>query len=135
DAFKVIDASNPSSLSIVGTLPLTVGSNPLSVYVQGNYAYLGNDSNSTITTIDISNPTNPVSVGTFTGPGSAVFNLIAKGKYLYVASFGSSKLGVYDLGGAYVQQLEAGGAELGTLAVDSNSMFGGDAQIQGGLSV
>lgn len=35
----------------------------------------------------------------------------------------------------YTQQLEAGGAEVGTLQVDSNAQFAGDANVQGGLSI
>jgi hypothetical protein len=58
-----------------------------------------------------------------------------QGRYAYVANHGASTLQTFDLGGAYLQQLEAGGAELGTLSVDSNSMFAGDVNIQGGTTI
>jgi hypothetical protein len=42
---------------------------------------------------------------------------------------------VLDVGGAYIQQLETGGLETGTLSVNSNSNFYGDTSITGGLQV
>lgn len=42
---------------------------------------------------------------------------------------------IFDLGGTYTQQLEAGGTETGSLQVSSNAQVGGDFNVQGGISV
>jgi hypothetical protein len=60
---------------------------------------------------------------------------VVQGRYAYVTSQTNNAFNVYDLGGAYTQQLEAGGAEFGALSVDGNSLLAGDASIQGGLGV
>ena len=41
----------------------------------------------------------------------------------------------FDLGGAYIQQLQTGGTETGTLTVDNNAAVNGDQSIVGGLTV
>jgi hypothetical protein len=57
------------------------------------------------------------------------------GNYAYVASFGNSKLAVYNLGGTYSQSLQAGSTVVSTLQVTGDSVLTGDASIQGGLTV
>ena len=47
----------------------------------------------------------------------------------------SNTLQVFDVGGAYIQQLEAGGIETGTLGVRTNLTVFNDADIKGGLSL
>ena len=42
---------------------------------------------------------------------------------------------IFDVGGAYIQQLQVGGTETGTLQVDGNSILSGDASIGGSIAV
>jgi hypothetical protein len=44
-------------------------------------------------------------------------------------------LQTFDLGGAYVQQLQVGGAETGSLQVDNNETILGSSSIQGGINI
>ena len=48
---------------------------------------------------------------------------------------GNSSLAIFDLGGAYIQQLQAGGAELGSLQVDTNAQIAGDENVSGSIGV
>jgi hypothetical protein len=85
---------------------------------------------------DVSNPAVPVDVsGGGVATGTSPQYVEVQGRYAYLTSSTASKLQVFDLGGTYIQQLEAGGAEFGTLSVNSNSNFAGDTNIAGGLQV
>ncbi len=130
DDLVVIDISTPTSPSLVGTL--ATGTDPSYVYAQGRYVYVGNRGSNTIGVYDISNASSPSSVGTVSA--SSVNSIYAQGRYLYAALAGSVFY-VYDMGGAYIQQLEAGGIETGTLNVNGNVSFASNATIQGGLTV
>jgi len=134
-SIQIFDVSNPTSIpAAVGSISTAAGTGPVSVYVQGRYAYITTSGN-VLQVIDVSNPANPVSVGTVsigTNPYSAVVN----GRYAFAINDGGTNvLASYDLGGTYSQQLEAGGIQVGTLSVNSNTSLSGDANIQGGLSV
>jgi parallel beta-helix repeat protein len=123
---QVIDISNPASMVSAGTLA-TTGAVVFDVAVQGRYAYaVNNSAPNYLETFDISNPASMTSVGTAAVTGGAP-SIIVQGRYAYVAT--NSRLQAFDLGGAYLQQLEAGGIETGTLAVKQS------ASIDGGLSV
>jgi hypothetical protein len=126
----IIDVSNPASPKVISTLSVDSTSTPWQVYVQGRYAYI---SGTHVNVVDVSNPYAPRSVGIITSGLTNPTNVVIQGRYLYTGDFPGAFL-TYDMGGAYSQQLEAGGAEFGTLAVDSNSIFAGDVNIQGGLS-
>jgi hypothetical protein len=129
---QIINISNPSSP--VSVYSLGGISSPQSVYVQGRYAYIFGYSSTLITIIDISSPSSPVVVGSFTGTGSADDGYV-QGRYAYLVNFANSTLQVFDLGGAYIQQLQAGGAEVGTLTVDTNASVNGSESITGSLGV
>ena len=77
---------------------------------------------------------NPTIVGTV-ATGSNPYSVYVQGRYAYVVNDGSSSLQIFDLGGAYVQQLQAGGIETGTLQVDSNANVSGSESITSGLTV
>ena len=60
----------------------------------------------------MSDPTNPVNVGA-ASTGSA--NSVAvSGRYAYAPDINNDALRVVDLGGAYIQQMEAGSIETGS---------------------
>jgi hypothetical protein len=52
-----------------------------------------------------------------------------------VVSWGASTLQIFDLGGAYIQQLEAGAMETGTLQTRDTVTVGNNLDVRGGLTV
>ncbi len=134
NTIQVIDVSNPASPTVTGTSATTGLNDPDSIYVQGRYAYATNLLGNTLQVFDVSNPATPTSVGSV-GTGNEPYAVYVQGRYAYVVNYVSSTLQTFDLGGAYVQQLEAGGAEIGTLSVDANASVAGNESIDGGLQV
>ncbi len=132
NTLQVFDVSNPAVPASVGSV--ATGSFPISLYVQGRYAYVANYNGNTLQIFDVSNPAAPASVG-LVAAGSNPWSVYVQGRYAYVANYASNTLQAFDLGGAYLQQLEAGGIETGTLATRGNAQIGGDADIKGGLNV
>ena len=130
----IVDISNPYSPVGVGEINTNL-SGPLSEYVQGRYAYVVNSGNNELVTFDVSNPANPVYVGEVSTNLNNPQFIYVSGRYAYVASSGNNELVTFDLGGSYIQQLQVGGTETGTLQVDGNSTLSGDASIAGGLAV
>jgi hypothetical protein len=133
---QIFDLKDPGTPVAGATVATGLG--PLNAYVQGRYAYIVNfsDNPGTVQIVDVSNPASLVSVGTVNagttgGPG----RLFAQGRYLYVTNRADNNFYVYDLGGEYAQQLEAGGTETGTLSVLNDAAVGGNAAVVGGLQV
>ncbi|MEI7512084.1 MAG: hypothetical protein WCK01_01345, partial [Candidatus Uhrbacteria bacterium] len=131
DLLKIYDISDPSTPTIAGSV--ATGSNPQYVYVQGRRAYVTNAGSSTMTVYDVSDPTNPTYIELVgTGASPSVVNV--QGRYGYVISTISGFIEAFDLGGAYLQQLEAGGIETGTLSV-RNNLQALDATFLGGVTI
>jgi hypothetical protein len=128
----VIDISNPSSPVSVGSA--ATGTGPRSISVQGTYAYVTNSGSSTLQVFDVSNPASPVSIGT-AATGTAPYGVSVSGRYAYLVNNTSATLQAFDLGGAYVQQLQTGGLETGTLQTAGNATVNGDLATTGGLTV
>ena len=128
---QIVDVSNPASPTIVGSA--STGSSPVSVYVQGRYAYVANSASNTLQIVDVSNPAAPVNVGS-ASTGNSPYSVYVQGRYAYVVNSSSNTLQVFDVGGAYIQQLETGGIETGTLNVRDN-LQAMDASFQGGVTV
>ncbi|HVW23682.1 MAG TPA: FG-GAP-like repeat-containing protein [Candidatus Saccharimonadales bacterium] len=131
---QVYDISNPASPTESGFVSSGAGTAPSNVYVQGRYAYVNDSSASNFQIFDISNPAAPFSLGTVATGGSPTRPFIS-GRFAYISSNTLNKLQIFDLGGAYSQQLEAGGLETGTLQVSGSSQVFGDESITGGLTV
>lgn len=132
-SMQVIDLSNPSSMTVASTV--TTGDSATGVYVQGHYAYVTTYNGNTLEVIDVSTPASAATVGTYSMGSVNASNIVIQGRYAYVSDTGTNKFQVFDLGGAYVQQLQAGGVETSTLDADGNAVIQGDASIQGGLTV
>ena len=130
----IFNISNPNSPVLVGTFSNGTSSQPTRIFVQGRYAYVTNSVSSTLHILDISNPSQPLFVGSVS-TGTQPLGLFVQGRYAYVGNFGNGSLQIYDVGGAYVQQLQSGGIQTGTLSVDTNATINGDTSIGGGLSV
>ncbi len=128
--FDVINPSRPVSVGSVFT-----GNLPHSVAVAGRYAYLVNADADTLQLFDVSTPSAPALVGTM--PTHSHPNCVAVcGRYAYVVNWGGDvALEVFDLGGAYVQQLEAGALETGMLQTRDTATVGNNLDVRGGLTV
>jgi DNA-binding beta-propeller fold protein YncE len=124
--------SNPSAPVSVGSVG--TGNYPQSVAVAGRYAYVANNGSDTLQVFDVSNPSAPVSVGSV-GTDSQPISVAVAGRYAYVANDASSTLQLFDLGGAYLQQLEAGAMETGTLQTRDTITAGNNLDVRGGLTV
>ncbi len=132
DAVKVLNISDPTNPTLVSTIS-GAGAGPTSVVVRGKYLYIGFYNSTRIVIYDISNPAAPASVNTV-GTTNGVISMQIQGRYAYTTNAGNT-MRVYDLGGAYIQQLEAGGIETSVLQVNNSANILGDANIAGGLSI
>ena len=91
---------------------------------------------STLQVIDVSTPSAPTLLATVsTGSQSNPKSVAVAGRYAYVANYGDNSLQEFDLGGAYVQQLEAGTVETGTLQTRDAVTVGDNFNVRGGLTV
>lgn len=124
---KIIDIYDPSAPVVVGTASVSGDF----ISVQGRYAYIADSTSGTLKTFDVSNPTSPLQVSSIS-VGSAL-SLCIEGRYAYLAIGGS--LAIYDLGGGYVQQLEAGGIEVATLQARNNMTVNNDLDVKSGMTV
>ncbi len=80
--------------SLATSVPIGSGGTSYKSYVSGDYLYEADDAGG-LRIFDISNPKNPVQVGTYTDTGSsAVLDVVVAGKYAYIADAGSSVDGV-----------------------------------------
>ena len=131
DTLTIYDVSNPASPTLTSTFATV--SDPSTIYLQGRYAYVTSYVGAVFQIVDISNPTQPRQAG-LNGTNTTPVAVVAQGRYAYVINKGSNNMITYDLGGAYIQQLEAGGIEAGTLSVNGTANIGGNTSIQGGLS-
>ena len=132
-AFKlqIFDVSNPAVPSDVSNGGVSTTARPSAggLQVQGRYAYLAEGS--ALQVFDVSNPTSPVDASSG-GVSVSADTVYVQGRYAYVVG---NTFMVFDLGGAYLQQLQAGGLETGTLQTDGNATFNGDITTTGGLTI
>ncbi|HVW66935.1 MAG TPA: FG-GAP-like repeat-containing protein [Candidatus Peribacteraceae bacterium] len=127
----IYDISNPSSATAVATI--STSSSPIDVKVQGRMAYVL--AGSAIDMIDISNPLAPYKVGSVSLAGSSLPQFFAvSGRYAYVPDYGIQSLSVFDLGGAYIQALEAGSVKVSSLDVTAG-IHGMDLSLAGGAAI
>jgi hypothetical protein len=122
NTLNIADISNPSTVTSVGTV--TVGSNPHGIVTNGRYAYVTNNTGNSISVVDVSNPASPTIAGTITASGSP-YGLAVYGRYAYITGSSGNTLQAYDLGGSYIQQLEVGSVEAGTISATGYANFQG----------
>jgi hypothetical protein len=152
-AFTINDVSNPGvgvSSPVVKTILGTDNNDfnqPVRISVQGRYAYIASRGDCSLVVFDISTPSSPKKVGSVSSgmvPGGAGCTvggsdgprgLFVQGRYAYMTANTANAFAIYDLGGSYIQQLESGGAEFGSVAINSSLQAAGDASIAGGLTV
>ncbi|MDE2213296.1 MAG: hypothetical protein KGJ34_02070, partial [Patescibacteria group bacterium] len=127
--FEIWDISNPHSPTRVSTG--TLASTGFTVYVQGRYAYFVGDD---FEVWDISNPVSPTQISKNALNYSSAQGLYVQGRNAYIVEYNTTNaFEVWDLGGAYIQQLETGGLETGTLSV-RNNLSAVDASFTGGVT-
>lgn len=134
DSIIAYDVSDPSSPTIAGSLG-TGSYNPKGLHVQGRYAYVLFGANR-LGIYDISTPGSITQVSLLNGGGlSAPYDFEVQGRYAYVTNASNDTFVSYDLGGAYVQQLEVGGLTTTNLNTDSDANIGNNLAVQNSLSV
>lgn len=129
---QVFDVSTPSAPA-AGDSTLTTSYGNRDVYVQGRYAYVAGEAGSVIDVFDVSSSASLTLVGSIS-TGTNPNTVFVQGRYLYSTNISSNTLQSFDVGGAYIQQLETGGIETGTLSIQ-NAITAIDGAFSGGLSV
>ncbi len=92
---NVIDISDPSNPTIVGSLIDSTLTNTTNIGVTGRYVYTIARGGNSFSVVDVSNPSSPVKVAALTnasfGGTAAVQSMIVSGRYVYIATRDSSK--------------------------------------------
>ncbi len=92
------DISNPGpNAPVPGSTTSTNISNPYSVFVQGNYAYVASSSPGSLSIYDISNPDNIVAKGTISTNLAVAASVFVQGNYAYVSSWSNNRLCIFDI--------------------------------------
>ena len=138
----VYNISNPSSVSgSIGSISGSSLGNPYGIVAQGNALFITSygaaASGTGLRVYDISTPSSPTFIGSATTLASGTYQVFLSGRYAYVLSYGSSGangLQMYDIGGTYVQQFEAGSIETSNAQVRSNLTVLQNADISGSIS-
>ena len=106
DGFKIVDISNPASPVLKSGMENGTGgvsiSNPRSVFVSGNYAYIASWDTKSLEIVDISNPTNPVHKGKLTSGFGNLTNftpnyVFVSGNYAYITSWVGETLEIVNI--------------------------------------
>ena len=132
----VVDISDPTQPVQAGSVGDNINCNTFDcapIYIQGRFAYVAGLSGTYIEIFDISNPVNPVLLNGTSNPSSGA-SIGMVGRYLYYTNQTTKNVEVYDVGGAYIQQLQTGGIETSTLNVEQNATFG-SGNILGSLNI
>ncbi|MEK7531482.1 MAG: tail fiber domain-containing protein, partial [Patescibacteria group bacterium] len=93
-ALNIIDISNASSTTIVGTLTHANLAGARSAYVKGRYVYVAGNA-SGLSVVDVSNPANPVLVGYRALSNARDVEVI--GRYAYIARVSTAGFAVIDV--------------------------------------
>jgi hypothetical protein len=129
NTFQVLSLTNPATPTVVGQITLAFYETCLAA--AGRYVVIGNQTSNFLAVIDVSTPSSPVLLGTIpTASGPTALAL--SGRYVYAATLDG--LQIFDLGGAYVQSLEAGAVETGTLQTRDSATIGNRLNVVGGLN-
>ncbi len=125
ETFDIADPTNiPAAVSTVD-----LDSLGYRMAVSGKHLYVAQHSNGSILTLDISDPSTPVRMGTM--PMSGVHGVAVQGRYVIDIAYYTKAFNVFDMGGAQIDQLEAGATTLGSLDVRTKATIGHDLTVQG----
>jgi hypothetical protein len=129
--FQVFSIADPSTpVQVTTSTGVATQTSPLALIVQDRYAYILNAS--TIQAFDLTTLSAPTSAYVSTTSLTNVGVFAVQGRIAYLTSSGAMQS--YDIGGAYLQQLEAGGIESGTLAL-RNGLYANNGDFKGGLNI
>jgi hypothetical protein len=130
---SVIDISNPASPLEAGRYNIGDSGSSRSV-IEGNRLYTLNATHAMIAADDISSPTSPTYIGFMNGANNNM-GLSVVGRYLYTTGYNvNPSLMIYDLGGTYSQQVEAGDTQTGSLNVTGDTTLGGNLAAAGSIT-
>jgi hypothetical protein len=133
NTLQLFDVSNPAAIgAAIGSV--STGSGPTAVEIQGRYAYVTTSNAEKLEVFDVSNPAAPIAIAS-AATGTGPFFVRVRGRHAFVVNSVANTLQAFDLGGAYVQQLEAGGIEAASLATRGDVRIDGGSEIRGGLEV
>lgn len=134
--FIIYDISNPSNPILIGGINNFVefANSVADIQVVGNYAYVTETTNDTLTIIDVSNPTAPTTTGRYTF-SDAPKKLFIRGKYAFVAS-ALTEFDIIDISNPRNPSLVAStsvGTSTQSIFVKDNIAYVGDIGNSGGL--
>ena len=97
DGVTIFDKSDPNNLTVVGNIPASYGL-PVQIHVKENVAYVATPYTGNLKAFDVSNPANPLHIGTISGFGDFYNNTLlskfdTEGSFIYAGSAGQHMLG------------------------------------------
>ncbi len=133
NSLQIFDVKNPASPSLAGSISAVGG--PRFAALAGRYVYVANEGGTAngLQVFDISNPASPVLLGS-APTSSSPAGITVSGRYVYVVDYNANLLQIFDLGGAFLQQLEAGSIETGTLQIADAATVGNSLNVRGGFT-
>ena len=129
---QIFDVSNPVSPVSTRIIQLNFGPYYLSVISGYIYAVGGN---SNMAVIDIYQEIGAEIVYNIDTLGYEPSYIYVQGRIAYVASYAANNIQLFDLGGAYLQQLEAGVILTSKISVYDSVWIGNNLDVVGGLNV
>jgi len=133
--FSIYNLAQGATLVGSLTLPLIPAGWTAEIVLQGDYAYFTRSG--VLCKVNIASPSAPSLVQYQTGLASnSILPLQIQGRYAYIYDATNSIGGIrtIDLGGAYIQQLQAGGIKTDRLHVINNTVLGNDLDVAGGAA-
>lgn len=131
--FEAWDISDITAPVLSSSLNITA--EPQNVVVQGNTAFVTSPDLDGVQVIDITNPSAMSILGLIsTGAGSTPVGITVSGRYVYTCNTGNGTMGIINTIGAYVQQLEAGGIETGSLTIRQSAAISNNLDVKGSAS-
>ena len=126
-AFDIIDVSNPASPSVVATVPVTAGYQPISLSVSGQNLYMvatqGGSTTDYVLLYSIANPTSPSAVATVSTPHSPQW-VAAQRTVAVVPIYDGSELQIVDFSNPSEPQTYY--SSLGSCHPQSGTAYTGD---------
>ncbi|MBP6888067.1 MAG: hypothetical protein KBC21_00005 [Candidatus Pacebacteria bacterium] len=130
---QIIDISNPSSLSIISTTVISLGAAAL--VVNGRYAYISYYTDARVEIFDISLSSSPVLVDTIATGNNIQSPVEIIGRYLFVPSYATNNLNIYDIGGLETSSALVHSLEAGNLSVRNDISTGGLLNVGTALTI
>ena len=127
--FRIIDVSQEVAVPI-GSYSYT-GKNVSNLIVSGNQVLVSNQTNDTIDIISIVNKAAPVLLATIATVNTPT-DLVWIGRFLFISS--GDSIYSYDVGGSFIESLEAGAAKLNFLQVDESANINNNLVVMGGIT-